>query len=34
MLATSVLIPPAASWHRLSGAWRHRAAPPWREVAR
>ncbi|MEU5661644.1 glycosyltransferase family 2 protein [Streptomyces longwoodensis] len=34
MLATSVLIPPAASWHRISGAWRHRAAPPWREVAR
>ncbi|KUN40269.1 transferase [Streptomyces longwoodensis] len=34
MLATSVLIPPAASWHRISGAWRHRSAPPWREVAR
>jgi glycosyltransferase involved in cell wall biosynthesis len=33
MLATSVLIPPAATWHRLSGEWRHRRAPAWREVA-
>jgi glycosyltransferase involved in cell wall biosynthesis len=33
MLVTSVLIPPAATWHRLSGLWRHRAATPWREVA-
>ncbi|MEU3033315.1 glycosyltransferase family 2 protein [Streptomyces griseoaurantiacus] len=32
MLATSVLIPPAATWHRLSGEWRHRRAPAWREV--
>ena len=29
MLATSVTIPPAAVWHRLAGAWRHRAAGPW-----
>ncbi|MGV9883662.1 glycosyltransferase family 2 protein [Streptomyces sp. NPDC003006] len=33
MLATSVLIPPAATWHWLSGRWRHRGAAPWREVA-
>ncbi|MFF0589811.1 glycosyltransferase family 2 protein [Streptomyces sp. NPDC003781] len=33
MLVTSALIPPAATWHRLSGLWRHRAAPAWREVA-
>ncbi|MGW8062515.1 glycosyltransferase [Streptomyces ziwulingensis] len=33
MLVTSALIPPAATWHRLSGRWRHRAAPAWREVA-
>ncbi|GGL81849.1 transferase [Streptomyces fumigatiscleroticus] len=33
MLATSVLIPPAAVWHRLGGEWRHRSAPAWREVA-
>jgi hypothetical protein len=33
MLATSVLIPPAATWHRLTGTWRHRRAPAWREVA-
>ncbi|MFF0537655.1 glycosyltransferase family 2 protein [Streptomyces coelicoflavus] len=33
MLVTSALIPPAATWHRLSGLWRHRAAPTWREVA-
>jgi glycosyltransferase involved in cell wall biosynthesis len=30
MLATSVLIPPAATWHWLSGLWRHRDAAPWR----
>ncbi|MGA5115187.1 glycosyltransferase family 2 protein [Streptomyces pseudogriseolus] len=34
VLATSVVIPPAATWHRLAGAWRHRHAPAWREVAR
>lgn len=34
MLATSVVIPPAATWHRLAGAWRHRNAPAWQEVAR
>ncbi|MEU0738877.1 glycosyltransferase [Streptomyces sp. NPDC006134] len=33
MLVTSALIPPAATWHRLSGAWRHRNAPAWQEVA-
>ncbi|MGV9251481.1 glycosyltransferase [Streptomyces sp. NPDC003697] len=33
MIATSVLIPPVATWHRLSGLWRHRGAPAWREVA-
>ncbi|MFH8220396.1 glycosyltransferase family 2 protein [Streptomyces sp. NPDC018057] len=33
MAVTSVLIPPAATWHWLSGRWRHRAAPAWREVA-
>ncbi|MET8243924.1 glycosyltransferase [Streptomyces sp. NPDC005202] len=33
MVATSVLIPPAATWHRLSGLWRHRGAPAWQEVA-
>ncbi|MDG9722816.1 glycosyltransferase family 2 protein [Streptomyces sp. DH41] len=32
MLVTSVLIPPAATWHRLSGLWRHRDAAPWQEV--
>ncbi|GHB20620.1 transferase [Streptomyces viridiviolaceus] len=32
MLVTSVLIPPAATWHRLRGLWRHRSAPAWREV--
>ncbi|MFJ6087830.1 glycosyltransferase family 2 protein [Streptomyces sp. NPDC092369] len=30
MLATSVLIPPAATWHWFSGLWRHRDAAPWR----
>ncbi|MFI2640932.1 glycosyltransferase family 2 protein [Streptomyces sp. NPDC018610] len=34
MAVTSVLIPPAATWHWLSGLWRHRAAPAWQEVAR
>ncbi|MEW1869630.1 glycosyltransferase [Streptomyces caelestis] len=34
VLATSVVIPPAATWHRLAGAWRHRNAPAWREAAR
>ncbi|MFE9171358.1 SDR family NAD(P)-dependent oxidoreductase [Streptomyces kebangsaanensis] len=33
MVVTSVLIPPAATWHRLTGLWRHRDAPAWREVA-
>jgi GT2 family glycosyltransferase len=33
MIVTSVLIPPAATWHWLSGRWRHRAAPAWQEVA-
>ncbi|GAB2859709.1 glycosyltransferase [Streptomyces deserti] len=34
MIATSVLIPPAATWHRLAGTWRHRHAPAWQEVSR
>ncbi|MER7490412.1 glycosyltransferase [Streptomyces sp. NPDC126497] len=34
VLATSVVIPPAATWYRLAGAWRHRHAPAWREAAR
>ncbi|GAA2247778.1 glycosyltransferase [Streptomyces roseiscleroticus] len=34
MLATSVLIPPAATWHWLTGLWRHRAARPWLQEAR
>ncbi|GGZ32416.1 glycosyltransferase family 2 protein [Streptomyces poonensis] len=34
MLATSVLIPPAATWHWLTGLWRHRAAGPWLQEAR
>jgi HAD superfamily hydrolase (TIGR01662 family) len=29
MLATSAVIPAAATWHSLRGAWRHRAAKPW-----
>ncbi|WP_077801563.1 glycosyltransferase [Streptomyces sp. JHA26] len=33
MLVTSALIPPAATWHRLRGLWRHRGAPAWREAA-
>jgi GT2 family glycosyltransferase len=32
MLATSALIPPAATWHRLTGLWRHRDALAWQEV--
>ncbi|MEU6916190.1 glycosyltransferase [Streptomyces olindensis] len=34
MLATSVLIPPAATWHRLTGEWRHRHAHAWQEETR
>jgi glycosyltransferase involved in cell wall biosynthesis len=34
MLVTSALVPPAATWHRLRGEWRHRDAAPWREVGR
>ena len=30
MLLTSAAIPFAATWHSLRGAWRHRAARPWR----
>ncbi|MFI1564148.1 glycosyltransferase family 2 protein [Streptomyces sp. NPDC020490] len=33
MLATSALIPPAATWYWLGGLWRHRSAPAWPEVA-
>jgi glycosyltransferase involved in cell wall biosynthesis len=33
MLVTSALIPPAATWHRLTGLWRHRGARAWQEVA-
>ncbi|MFI2415471.1 glycosyltransferase [Streptomyces sp. NPDC018947] len=33
MLVTSVLIPPVATWHRVSGLWRHRGARAWQEVA-
>jgi HAD superfamily hydrolase (TIGR01662 family) len=29
MLATSAVIPAAATWHTLLGLWRHRAARPW-----
>jgi histidinol-phosphate phosphatase family protein len=29
MLATSAAIPPVASWHWLTGLWRHRHAQPW-----
>ncbi len=29
MVATSVLIPPLAVWHWLSGTWRNRNAGPW-----
>jgi cellulose synthase/poly-beta-1,6-N-acetylglucosamine synthase-like glycosyltransferase len=34
VLTTSVLIPPVASWHWLTGLWRHRGAGPWREITR
>ncbi|MEU9579064.1 glycosyltransferase family 2 protein [Streptomyces chilikensis] len=34
MLTTSVLIPPAATRHWLTGLWRHRGARPWQEVVR
>lgn len=34
VLATSVAIPPAATWYRMAGAWRHRNAPVRREVTR
>ncbi len=30
MLLTSVAFPGAATWHSARGAWRHRAARPWR----
>jgi len=30
MISTSLLIPPAAVWHRLAGLRRHRRAGPWR----
>jgi histidinol-phosphate phosphatase family protein len=30
MVATSAVLPAAATWHGLRGAWRHRAARPWR----
>ncbi|MCW5253132.1 glycosyltransferase family 2 protein [Streptomyces sp. SHP 1-2] len=33
VVLTSVAIPPLATWHRLRGEWRHRAARAWREVA-
>lgn len=33
MTATSVLIPPAACWHRVRGELRHRGAPAWPESA-
>jgi glycosyltransferase involved in cell wall biosynthesis len=33
MLVTSALIPPAATWHWLSGLRRHRGAPAWPAVA-
>ncbi|MFD7137059.1 glycosyltransferase family 2 protein [Streptomyces sp. NPDC059894] len=33
VLATSVLVPPVAAWHRINGIWRHRRAAPWQEVA-
>jgi len=32
MLLTSVAIPPAATWHTLTGLWRHRKARPWQGV--
>ncbi len=30
MVSTSLLIPPAAVWHRLRGQWQHRRAGAWR----
>jgi hypothetical protein len=33
VVVTSALIPPTATWHWLSGLWRHRRAPAWQEVA-
>jgi histidinol-phosphate phosphatase family protein len=33
MVATSVAIPPAATWHLLAGLRRHRGARPWAEFA-
>ncbi len=33
MAATSLAIPPAATFAWLRGCWRHRGAPPWAEVA-
>jgi HAD superfamily hydrolase (TIGR01662 family) len=30
MLVTSAVLPASATWHGLRGAWRHRAAGPWR----
>lgn len=30
MVLTSLAIPPVARWHAWLGAWRHRAAAPWR----
>ena len=30
MLATSAVIPAAATWHSMRGAWQHRHAAPWR----
>jgi histidinol-phosphate phosphatase family protein len=29
MVLTSLAIPPVAVWHRLTGTWRTRQAPPW-----
>ena len=33
MVLTSVVIPPAATWHWLRGHWRHRTAEPWQAAA-
>ena len=33
MVLTSVVIPPAATWHWLRGYWRHRTAEPWQAAA-
>ncbi|NGN70284.1 glycosyltransferase, partial [Streptomyces sp. A7024] len=32
MALTSLLIPPAATWHRLTGELRHRRVRPWSEI--